>query len=122
MHTRELLRRSALLPTTLTTSVVPEIRAKIEFKRYDLLADQCPVNAYDLIVCRNVVIYFNEDAKTRIFRNFFTTLRPGGVLLVGGTERIVNHSSIGYKIMCPYCYRKEGGMPTLTLVKTGTRQ
>ena len=51
----------------------------------------------DLIVCRNVVIYFTEEAKSRIYRQFFQCLRPGGYLFVGGTEILLGAREIGVR-------------------------
>ncbi len=41
------------------------------------------ISNYDLIVCRNVMIYFTEEAKDQIYQNFSKSLRPGGILFVG---------------------------------------
>ena len=65
---------------------VKELRSAVKFSRLDLLADPYP-KTRDLILCRNVVIYFNDDAKEKIYERFFEALRPGGVLFIGSTER-----------------------------------
>lgn len=82
------------------------LRSKVRFGPHDLLAGPYPKGEYDLILCRNVVIYFMDDAKERIYRGFFQALRPGGVLFVGGTERLSDHRSIGFELMRPFFYRK----------------
>jgi len=82
------------------------LRAKVRFGPHDLLAGPYPKVEYDLILCRNVVIYFMDDAKERIYRGFFQALRPGGVLFVGGTERISDPRAIGFELLCPFFYRK----------------
>jgi chemotaxis protein methyltransferase CheR len=69
---------------------------RVEFRELDLLADEF-VPGMDLIVCRNVVIYFTEEAKSKLYRRFFEALRPGGVLFVGGTEVISHTSDIGFR-------------------------
>ena len=61
---------------------------------------------FDLIACRNVVIYFTEAAKERIFQGLVNALRPGGVLFVGGTEAILRPLSLGLSVMSPGFYRK----------------
>ena len=78
----------------------------VRFGPHDLLADPYPQAEYDLILCRNVVIYFTDDAKERIYRGFFQALRPGGVLFVGGTERLSDHRAIGFELLRPFFYRK----------------
>lgn len=47
-------------------------------------------------MCRNVVIYFTEEAKDGIYRRFYESLVPGGTLFVGSTEQIVNYRELGY--------------------------
>ena len=59
-------------------------------------------------MCRNVLIYFTEDAKQRIARGFWEALKPGGVLYVGGTERLADHQALGFELVRPFFYRKPG--------------
>ncbi|MDQ2800868.1 MAG: protein-glutamate O-methyltransferase CheR [Armatimonadota bacterium] len=80
--------------------------AKVRFEPHDLLAGSYPDARYDLILCRNVVIYFTDDAKERIYRGFFRALRPGGILFVGGTERLADHRALGFELIRPFFYRK----------------
>jgi len=87
-------------------TVGPEPRAMIRFQKHDLLRDAHPTGPFDLIACRNVVIYFTEAAKERIFQGFVSALRPGGVLFVGGTEAIMRPQSLGLAVMSPGFYRK----------------
>lgn len=82
------------------------LKNKVRFGPHDLLGDGYSKSEYDLILCRNVVIYFNDDAKERIYRGFFQALRPGGILFVGGTERLSDHRSIGFELVCPFFYCK----------------
>ena len=84
----------------------PHLRSKVRFRPHDLLAGPYPKGEHDLIVCRNVVIYFTDDAKDRIYRGFLEALRPGGVLFVGGTERLPNHRATGFDLLRPFFYRK----------------
>jgi chemotaxis protein methyltransferase CheR len=54
-------------------------------------------NNFDLIICRNVVIYFTAETKEKLYRKFFTALRPGGILFLGGTEIIPRPQEIGFR-------------------------
>lgn len=81
------------------------LRERIHFKRQNLLADPFERN-FDLILCRNVVIYFSDSAKDALYHRFFDSLKLGGVLFVGGTERVVNAQEIGYESLLPFFYRK----------------
>ena len=72
-----------------------EIKKHVEFKQQNLLLDRYQTG-YHLIVCRNVLIYFTDEAKDEVFEKFHTALAPGGVLFIGSTEQIVNYKTIGY--------------------------
>ena len=85
--------------------ICDEIKRKVEFKRHNLLLDKFEVG-FDLILCRNVVIYFTEEAKDKLYRRFFEALKPGGVLFVGGTEAILNFRDMGFVQYRPFFYRK----------------
>ena len=82
-----------------------EAMRHIRFVKHNLLADAAP-GSFDLIVCRNVVIYFSEDAKAHINRMFFNALKPGGFLFVGGTERVTDYEEIGFTNPLPFYYSK----------------
>ncbi len=76
---------------------VKETLAKqITFREHDLLANPFERN-FDLIICRNVVIYFTLETKTRLYQKFHTALRPGGVLFLGGTEIIPRPHEFGFR-------------------------
>ncbi len=79
------------------------IRAKVNFRPHNLLADPFEQN-YDLICCRNVVIYFTDEAKQELYKKFCNALRPKGVLFVGGTERIFGYQSLGFDTSIPFFY------------------
>ena len=72
-----------------------EIKKCVTFSEHNLLKDRYDTN-YDMIVCRNVLIYFTDEAKDEVFRKFFTSLKPGGFLFIGSTEQIVNYKDMGY--------------------------
>ena len=81
------------------------VRRHVIFKQHNLLED--PVTGkFDLIICRNVVIYFEPDAKDRLYRRFYEVLRPGGVLFVGGTEIIFKAAELGFETAGVSFYRR----------------
>ena len=86
-------------------AVSPDIKQRIEFKRHNLLKDSFETG-FDLILCRNVVIYFTEEAKDQLYANFFKALKPGGILFVGATEAILNFRKLGYTSYQPFFYQK----------------
>jgi chemotaxis protein methyltransferase CheR len=59
-----------------------------------------------MILCRNVVIYFTDEAKTMIYRNFHTALKKHGVLFIGNTEQITNYKELGYNRMSSFYFEK----------------
>jgi chemotaxis protein methyltransferase CheR len=73
----------------------PEIRAGIRFRRHDLLTEPAGVRSFDLVICRNVVIYFTEEAKAAVHRRLAEALRPGGLLFVGAAEAILQPGRFG---------------------------
>ncbi len=73
-----------------------EIKARVEFKEHNLLKDSYPSD-YHLIVCRNVLIYFTEEAKDEVFRKFCKSLSRGCLLFFGSTEQIMNYKEIGFE-------------------------
>lgn len=85
-------------------TVKPSIRAKVQFERQNLLSDPFPLDL-DLILCRNVVIYFTEEAKDELYRRFHRALRPGGILFVGGTESLLKARDMGFASASPFFYR-----------------
>ncbi|MGQ9674951.1 MAG: CheR family methyltransferase [Chloroflexota bacterium] len=86
-------------------SVVEGIRKQPIFKKHNLLRDPFE-EGFDLIVCRNVVIYFTAEARERLFRRFSASLKPGGVLFVGTTEIIQNCHRFGLESLQPSFYRR----------------
>jgi chemotaxis protein methyltransferase CheR len=85
-----------------------DLRSLVAFRFHDLLHDPFG-SGYDLILCRNVVIYFGDEAKNTLYRRLYEALRPGGVLFVGPTERIPRSKEIGYETPMPFFYCRPAG-------------
>lgn len=81
------------------------LKQSITFKQHNLLADRYP-NQNDLIVCRNVLIYFTEEAKDMIYRNFNEALIDKGILFVGSTEQIFNPAQYRFSVFDTFFYEK----------------
>lgn len=73
-----------------------EIKKRVEFKEHNLLRDTYP-SGCDMIVCRNVVIYFTDDAKEEIYVKFNQALKKEGILFIGSTEQIMNYKELNYE-------------------------
>jgi chemotaxis methyl-accepting protein methylase len=70
-------------------TVVPEIRRLVRFEKRDLLADPAPPGRFQLICCRNVLIYFDRETQERIFEKFHEALSPDGFLVLGKVETLL---------------------------------
>ena len=83
-----------------------DIKKRVEFKEHNLLKDSYPKNCH-MIVCRNVVIYFTDEAKDEVYRKFYDSLVSGGVLFIGNTEQITDYKKFGYTRSESFIYLKE---------------
>ncbi|MEW6572635.1 MAG: protein-glutamate O-methyltransferase CheR [Bacillota bacterium] len=66
-----------------------KLKRRVNFRHHDLLKDPYIIGL-DLVVCRNVQIYFTKDAQERVMKQFSDSLNPGGYLFIGSSETIFN--------------------------------
>jgi chemotaxis protein methyltransferase CheR len=83
-----------------------QLRAMTTFAVGDLLKLRPSPSSYELIMCRNTVIYFADQIRDELHASFAHALRPGGILVIGGTERITDAASLGLATIHPFIYRK----------------
>jgi len=88
-----------------TYQISEKIRKCVTYRQLNLLEDQYP-RGMDIIVCRNVLIYFTEEAKNNIMKGFSEALNKGGVLFIGSTEQIMNYNKFGFKPIETFFYQK----------------
>ena len=81
------------------------VKKCVTFKQHNLLKDPYPTGMH-LIVCRNVLIYFTEEAKDEVFEKYYRSLADNGILFIGSTEQILRYREMGYKRMDSFFYRK----------------
>jgi chemotaxis protein methyltransferase CheR len=93
-------------------AVRPELKRLVDVRLHNLLTPPT-TQGFDLILCRNVVIYFTDDAKTALYEHLVNALRPGGILFVGGTEMVASAHSLGLSSIGPSFYRKVEATSTL---------
>lgn len=67
-------------------SVAPGLREMVRFERHNLVADPAPSGPFDLVVCRNVLIYFAPAVAAAVLQRLFSAVRPGGFLALGPSE------------------------------------
>ena len=75
--------------------VKPELQRQITFRRINLLEETWPIRngaRFDIIFCRNVVIYFDKPTRQRLFARYASVLRPGGYLFIGHSESLTGIS------------------------------
>jgi len=90
-----------------TWSAKHDLRTLVQFEKGDLLRVRPKPGHYDLILCRNTVIYFTEDVRDALHARLVEALRPGGYLVVGATERVARIHDLGLAPAYPFTYRKE---------------
>ena len=78
----------------------------MRFEAGDLLRLRPRPASYDLVLCRNTAIYFSKEVRDRLHAHLTDSLRPGRVLLVGATERVVDPRIAGLAPIHPFTYRK----------------
>jgi chemotaxis methyl-accepting protein methylase len=66
-----------------------DARRLVRFERRDLLKDAPPDGPFHLILCRNVLIYFDRPSQERLFTAFHSALAPGGILVLGKVETLL---------------------------------
>lgn len=80
----------------------------VRFEVADVFARPEPEPAsQDMVLCRNVVIYFTPERRNRAHHTFAEVLRPGGYLMVGATERVAEPRALGLRAVHPFIYRKD---------------
>ncbi|MDQ0299439.1 chemotaxis protein methyltransferase CheR [Salibacterium salarium] len=82
-----------------------KVKNTVTYRKHNLLADTYDTG-FDLIICRNVLIYFTEEAKQEIYLKFNRALKVGGILFVGSTEQIFNPARYGFEAEDTFFYKK----------------
>src|SRR4030042_1641267 len=90
--------------------VVDRIRKKIAFRLHDLTQARYE-DCFDLIICRNVVIYFNGQTKKILRKKFLDALKVNGVLFIGATETMLDMKDNGFQRLSACFYKKKAGVP-----------
>lgn len=83
-----------------------EVKSCVEFKKMNLLLDDYP-KGFDMIVCRNVMIYFTEEAKDEMYKKFYASLNNDGYFFVGSTEQIIQPQRYHFESNKTFFYYKK---------------
>ncbi len=87
-------------------AISDKIKKCVTFKKHNLLEDKYFSNM-SMIVCRNVVIYFTDEAKDKVYMNFHNSLRDNGILFIGSTEQILKAKELGFETLKTFFYKKK---------------
>jgi len=109
LHLRKkyLLRRKT--ETADEIKIAPSPRKRVTFEPFNLITGHyASLSPFDIIFCRNVMIYFNAAQRENIVRQFCRCLKPGGLLFIGHSETLNNEKAM-FSSIAPTVYRREGG-------------
>ncbi len=93
--------------------VKPQIRAAVDFARCNLVEGTLPGGPFDVVFCRNVMIYFDKATQERVVNRLAASIETGGHLFIGHAESL-NGIDHPFTYVCPAIYRKDGGTPRRT--------
>lgn len=87
--------------------ITPELRKEVIFREFNLMTPAFKFrHKFHVIFCRNVMIYFDKETRERLARKFYDALLPGGYLIIGMSETLVN-SNTGFQYVKPSIYQKK---------------
>lgn len=69
-----------------------ELVEPIRFRRHNLVDDPAPAGGFDLVLCRNILLYFAPDIRARVFDRLAQATRPGGLLVLGASETVIGQT------------------------------
>ena len=90
--------------------VIDRLRKQVTFKQFNLMDNIVCQKPYDLISCRNVMIYFEQETKSQLIERFYDVTREGGYLFVGHAESVGRNTR--YTYVKPAVYRRDSGGQT----------
>jgi chemotaxis protein methyltransferase CheR len=77
-----------------TWTLKPAVRSMVSFKRRNLQDNMSSLGLFDLVLCRNVAIYFKEDFKKDLFNRLAEIIFTDGYMMLGGTESLLSHQDV----------------------------
>ncbi|TKD50898.1 CheR family methyltransferase [Sphingomonas baiyangensis] len=72
----------------------PELLARVQFRRHNLVVDPALPGRFDIILCRNVLFYFSPPVRRQVFATLAGALRPGGVIVLGASETVIGQTDL----------------------------
>lgn len=80
--------------------IKPVVRDRVEFKALNLMDTYTSLGKFDIVFCRNVLIYFNADLKRQILQKIHAALRPQGILYLGSSEGLAGAADLFEMVRC----------------------
>ncbi|MDF3013863.1 MAG: chemotaxis protein [Cellvibrio sp.] len=76
------------------------VKERIDFRSLNLMDSYASLGKFDIVFCRNVLIYFNADLKRQILQKIHATLRPQGILFLGSSEGLAGAADLFEMVRC----------------------
>jgi chemotaxis protein methyltransferase CheR len=70
----------------------PELVRQVQFRRQNLVSDPPPIGRFDIVLCRNVLLYLAPALRRQVFDAFAQVIRPGGLLVLGAGETVIGQT------------------------------
>lgn len=70
----------------------PDLVRRIQFRRHNLVGDPPPIGRFDIVLCRNVLLYLSQAHRARVFDRLAKVIRPGGLLVLGAGETVIGQT------------------------------
>ncbi|MES1970910.1 MAG: protein-glutamate O-methyltransferase CheR [Pseudomonadota bacterium] len=95
----------------------PELVRQISFRKLNLVADPLPIGRFDIILCRNVLLYLSPVLRRRVFERLAEVARPGALLVLGAGETVIGQTE-AFRPSQRYrgLYETSGAMPDMSAV------
>lgn len=72
----------------------PELTRKVQFRQHNLAGDPAPPGRFDIVLCRNVLLYFSGSLRKQVFDRLASAVRPGGLLVLGAGETVIGQTDL----------------------------
>ncbi|NLO18844.1 MAG: protein-glutamate O-methyltransferase CheR [Ignavibacteria bacterium] len=87
--------------------IVDKVKKEVTFRKFNLISERYPFKKhFDIIFCRNVMIYFDDITREKLVGNFYNFTVPSGYLFIGHSETL-NRTKTNYKFIMPALYQKQ---------------
>ena len=88
--------------------IEPAVRSKVTYEQINLMSGRADIGQFDIIFCRNVLVYFDEDTRTQVINMLAQHVLPGGFLIFGNAERPHAAFREAFESYAPNIYKKSG--------------